>query len=250
MKQCDTCGEMFCPSHGNQVRCSDNPNCRRKYWREKSKRLYGAKHSHLWSQIKCVDCGEPFDAEMKQARRPKRCAECIEFLATDGPMPQWVVGSCPLCDRDFLHCNRNRLYCSNDCRKLANAITNREVQRQRVLNGRCPRHGKAGHCEICHANNFAKSSKRRGKGDVKYRTRSKIKIRQLCAQQKWKCSLCDERLSTEHKSPHPLSISIDHVIPISLGGTHDLTNLSATHLHCNIRKGNRSLGPEQLRMLV
>jgi 5-methylcytosine-specific restriction endonuclease McrA len=40
------------------------------------------------------------------------------------------------------------------------------------------------------------------------------------------------------------------MVPVSLDGTHDLANLAAAHLECNIKKGNRSLGPEQLRLVA
>lgn len=33
------------------------------------------------------------------------------------------------------------------------------------------------------------------------------------------------------------NIEADHITPISLGGTHDLTNLRATHRTCNRRRG-------------
>ena len=46
-----------------------------------------------------------------------------------------------------------------------------------------------------------------------------------------------------------MAISIDHVNPVSKGGTHDLANLAVAHRICNIKKGNKSLGPEQLRMI-
>lgn len=34
--------------------------------------------------------------------------------------------------------------------------------------------------------------------------------------------------------------SVDHVVPLSLGGTHTLDNIQLLCLPCNIRKGNRS----------
>jgi 5-methylcytosine-specific restriction endonuclease McrA len=51
------------------------------------------------------------------------------------------------------------------------------------------------------------------------------------------------------RGTHNMAISIDHVIPVSMGGTHDLANLAAAHRICNTKKSNRSLGPEQLRMI-
>lgn len=47
------------------------------------------------------------------------------------------------------------------------------------------------------------------------------------------CEICDGPIDPNLKFPEPLSLSIDHVIPWSQGGTDDLDNLRATHLICN-----------------
>jgi 5-methylcytosine-specific restriction endonuclease McrA len=39
--------------------------------------------------------------------------------------------------------------------------------------------------------------------------------------------------------PDPLSASVEHVIPRSLGGGDDLANLRLSHLHCNTSRGAR-----------
>ena len=48
------------------------------------------------------------------------------------------------------------------------------------------------------------------------------------------CQYCGERYSTE-------DLSIDHVVPRSLGGVSSWTNCVVACLACNARKGNRSL---------
>lgn len=53
------------------------------------------------------------------------------------------------------------------------------------------------------------------------------------------CGLCGEQVDLDLSFPDPMSPSVDHVIPWSLGGTHDLANLQLAHLSCNCRKGNR-----------
>jgi len=39
--------------------------------------------------------------------------------------------------------------------------------------------------------------------------------------------------------PHPLSASIDHIIPLSRGGTHVEGNVNGVHLRCNIQKSDK-----------
>ena len=45
------------------------------------------------------------------------------------------------------------------------------------------------------------------------------------------CALCYIYLSTGNAT-------IDHIIPLSLGGSHNLNNLQLLCIDCNIKKGN------------
>lgn len=54
-----------------------------------------------------------------------------------------------------------------------------------------------------------------------------------------KCALCGLPINKNLKYPDPMSISIDHIIPISKGGKSSLDNLQATHLICNKQKGTK-----------
>jgi hypothetical protein len=239
---CDTCGRTFEAANARQVRCN-HPDCRRKYWKDKERR----RSAHLWGVIKCATCGDLFDTgPIKIGRSPKLCSNCAFTVKRRGRPPE--EKQCKLCNATFV-ANGAQHYCTPKCQELGKKISLRKLKRQRLLAGLCARHGTAGHCEICHARNFNKANKRRGPEGARGPTRSKVEIRKLCEQQKWKCSLCGKKLDPELRGTHNMAISIDHVIPVSKGGTHDLANLAAAHRICNTKKGNRSLGPEQLRMI-
>lgn len=53
------------------------------------------------------------------------------------------------------------------------------------------------------------------------------------------CALCSEPMSLDVAWPDPMSKSVDHVIPLAKGGTHEQSNLQWAHLMCNKRKGAR-----------
>lgn len=64
----------------------------------------------------------------------------------------------------------------------------------------------------------------------------------------WICKLCGDPVEREAKAPHPLSPSIDHVIPLSecirrFGWEYQdgMHNWQTAHYVCNCRKGNRGL---------
>jgi ribosomal protein S27E len=65
---------------------------------------------------------------------------------------------------------------------------------------------------------------------------------------KWVCGVCRRRISRRLRHPHPMSASLDHVIPLSKGGSHTRANARAAHLRCNLRRYNRG-GNEQLALI-
>lgn len=65
---------------------------------------------------------------------------------------------------------------------------------------------------------------------------------------KWRCHLCGKAIPCRSVYPDPLSPSIDHIVPLSMGGDHSYANIAAAHLSCNVAKGNRG-GGEQLALI-
>jgi 5-methylcytosine-specific restriction endonuclease McrA len=53
------------------------------------------------------------------------------------------------------------------------------------------------------------------------------------------CGLCNTNIDLDLVWPNPWSYSVDHIIPLSKGGTDLLSNVQPTHLTCNVSKGNR-----------
>lgn len=53
------------------------------------------------------------------------------------------------------------------------------------------------------------------------------------------CWLCGHAIDLELPARHPDSFSVDHAIPLSLGGSpRDPDNLRPAHLSCNSARGN------------
>jgi 5-methylcytosine-specific restriction endonuclease McrA len=53
----------------------------------------------------------------------------------------------------------------------------------------------------------------------------------------WVCHICENKIDPMHKSPHPESATLDHIIPLALGGTHTWNNVAPAHAACNHSKG-------------
>jgi hypothetical protein len=67
----------------------------------------------------------------------------------------------------------------------------------------------------------------------------------ICNRDRWRCGICRKAVSRKLRHPEPMCASLDHIVPVSQGGTNDLWNLRLTHLRCNLSRRNVG-GPEQL----
>ena len=56
------------------------------------------------------------------------------------------------------------------------------------------------------------------------------------------CAICGKPVDFSLKPPHPLSATVDHIIPVSKGGhPSDISNLQLTHRCCNRAKSDKLL---------
>lgn len=54
------------------------------------------------------------------------------------------------------------------------------------------------------------------------------------------CGICGKPVDKTLRSPHPMSATVDHIIPVSKGGhPSDLSNLQLAHRSCNREKSNK-----------
>jgi 5-methylcytosine-specific restriction endonuclease McrA len=77
-----------------------------------------------------------------------------------------------------------------------------------------------------------------------------IKPLDIFERDRWICQICKKRVSRIKKAPHPLSPSLDHIIPMSCeGGDHVPENVQLAHFHCNSVKGAKG-GTVQLKLIA
>lgn len=54
------------------------------------------------------------------------------------------------------------------------------------------------------------------------------------------CGICGKPVDFAYRYPHPLSPTVDHIIPVSKGGhPTDLSNLQLAHRCCNRQKSDK-----------
>lgn len=62
--------------------------------------------------------------------------------------------------------------------------------------------------------------------------------RAVAERDEWRCYLCGFAVDPELRWPDDLAASVDHVVPVSRGGSHRMANLRLTHWRCNRDKAD------------
>ena len=61
------------------------------------------------------------------------------------------------------------------------------------------------------------------------------------------CGICSKPVEFSYKAPHPLSPTVDHIIPVSKGGhPSDISNLQLAHRCCNRQKSDSLIEPRRI----
>lgn len=205
---------------------------------------------------KCTECSAEF-AKANPGRFPLTCSEgCKKArekrLRLEAKSYQ---KTCKICSTEFTATNTRRMYCSIQCKskqygkylKVRRAKAREE--RPDFVEQPChycnqpvwklaTRGGIVSH-PICkdaarRDRNRQKNSKRRN-----YRYISQSKFMEISIRDEWTCHLCGEQVDETLPRLAAKGASLDHVIPLSKGGTDDPENLKLAHFICNVRKGNK-----------
>lgn len=60
----------------------------------------------------------------------------------------------------------------------------------------------------------------------------------------YRCHICNKMTKKTAVVPHPMAPTIDHLIPLAKGGTHEPINCRTAHFMCNSIKGDRLAGDQ------
>lgn len=158
------------------------------------------------------------------------------------------IRRCPQCARLFVR-ERSAATCSAECRTVRAGWVSMLARGKRVLKGReprpckhctqtyTPRHGSSVYC----SRKCRKAYEEAKYGKFQGTFTNKMQLDALCEREHWHCHICKKRVLRSQASA-------DHLVPRSLGGPDELTNLRLAHVSCNSKRGAGRI-PAQL-MLV
>lgn len=147
------------------------------------------------------------------------------------PSAAIVVRICSACRSAFV--SRSGALCSDACRREAN----RQSAYSRWLRYRL--HDPAAACVRCGGPMTSRNANARycGKRCAR-RHRKADRAARLAILGGWSCGICANPVEPLRRYPDPMSVSVDHIVPVSLGGSNRRDNVRAAHLICNIRRGD------------
>ncbi len=156
-------------------------------------------------------CGSAYGAPTVDS---KYCSRRCKQLASNARRRSKLLEAKSTLDRRCTYCDGQlppgarltRKFCSLACSRAARFNTHRAGRRMRI--------------EVA--------------GQVEVVTRAAIYERDG-----WTCMLCADPIDRNRTYPDPMCASLDHVVPLSMGGTNAAENLQASHLVCNMKASNK-----------
>lgn len=182
-----------------------------------------------YGEVKCVLCGVTFTGVNG---RSMYCKECNAKRNRESAMRhyyavRWVRPEprmCAHCGKQYQPVSgKQRIYCGPKCAKRAK----KNKQRYEARRGQ-------------QARRRIRQRKPRGAAVV-YRAR-------IFERDGWKCQLCGKKVDKSLVWPHPMSATLDHIVPLANGGAHVPENCQLAHFICNSTKSNGNGG--QLRLFA
>ena len=196
----------------------------------------------------CLICGGAFHVDA--ASIATTCSPSCRTKLGNQRKSRAVI-SCAQCGADFAPTRRDGRFCTSRCQHR----WARDHERGLCSESDCGRPVRARGLCSKHYRRWARATgiealpkwdERRRAQWHKRRALSKgaagadlINSAEVYERDRWVCGICLERVDRRLIWPDPMSPSLDHIVPLSRGGAHQLANVQCAHLSCNVRKGAR-----------
>jgi hypothetical protein len=219
---CTKCGNQIIGRGAQSKYCSARCKLDTDHERHRNRARNQRRIKGLPVRGEIVPCSNPqcFNAAVYQNGRAFCSDTCQQYFHRnqhwlgDGPSSRIWLYKCPDCSTDVLHRSQNGTpkFCST-CRLVRN----------QGINGR-------------------KNHARRAGGPPT------LSVHEIAERDGTRCHICRRKVNMSLSGLAKWGPTIEHILPVSRGGTNDPSNLALAHRHCNTARGNR--GHSQLVLVA
>lgn len=247
--QCVTCGVGFEASTVGAKFCSRACSNRAPRDRETTRRgrtcevcgaIYGATYTEQRT------CGRICGGKLNARERPR-----------PEPTPKWPMcrvyfQECTQCERVFASPQPRTRLCSDECRRARRKIYwVRDKRRPPLDQTKFCACGtaidrKRNKCDACRAET-RRRRRRREKNKTRDVPSESYTLAEIAERDRFRCGLCRKRVAMTKVVPHLKAPTIDHVVPIAVGGDDTRANVQLAHFFCNSLK--QAGGSQQLALV-
>lgn len=197
-------------------------------------------------------CSRPCGVALRKASGRAWAPRPRKLRQTAYPSSTIYIVQCAGCTAQFVCRSARGRWCSDRCRWKADR--QRRRQPRKPINREC---ASCGHqfatmvrsqiycsrpCARRDRRHYRERARRAG---VKYEP---INKRRVYERDKWRCGICRRKVNPKLRYPNSLCASLDHIVPLSLGGNHEYSNVQCSHYKCNTDK-NAGSALEQLALI-
>lgn len=275
VKICKKCGNTFESLIGAKKYCSEECSKTAKKEQDKIKHTRYKSENIARVDLVCEKCNENFKGKIGQKFCSKKCSKnsrlykhkciiCENEFSDKTYHSKYCSQSCKVkarknkykvicknCNKEFNTNNENQQFCSRPCTdsySRKSAIRNKCKMCGEVFTGKKDRPNKfcsrdcyykfIGFDGVAKFNN-KRSDTHHIKRAIKYKVAyERIDVDDIYKRDNYICGICGEEVDVNLYYPNPLSPTLDHIIPLSKGGSHTKENVTIAHLKCNVSKNN------------
>ena len=232
-RTCPDCGKQI-EGHPTKIycsnRCKDAYNTKKRSAEGRDKRA-----------ITCKRCGAKSTKDRKS--NPDYCEPCARQIAIEDykrrftknwPQCKVYFLTCTHCGRAFSAKRHGKTYCSKACAGDA-ARQSREPNTCRDCGDQAePFKTYCKPCRTVRHKNSERAYKQKRRAVTRGVHADYINPRTIYERDNWTCGICGEPVDKRLNYPDYKSATIDHIIPVSKGGTHTHDNVQCAHWDCNV----------------
>lgn len=250
-KECATCAKIYTPGRSSSKYCSSV--CSRAAKAARQRRQRAERSASL--RRTCTICGLEFTAKVHNARYCSK--ECKAFTARERASLWYKENTSRAKETRRKYSASHKKQRRQYLRDLPESTKEKRRERQRqwyaknraTILAKSRAHYQANKDAYIERNRRWRANNP-DKAGISEARRAKAELEGNATpgsiRAKWEagnhsCILCGQPIDDTLPPNHPMSRTLEHLTPISRGGTHDIDNLDFAHFRCNSSKNNKTL---------